>query len=450
MDEHAFSPQQQLLRPATSPSHPNLSPTGSQRSYTLAGTIARALLGILALAAISLLIFYTLPFLKREKNEVTLTFWGFEEASSMQAVFLDFEKKHPRIKVSYVKQDRKQYRERLTTRVQNRTGPDVFAFHNSWLPMVVGLLSPLPNDVIGKKDFEAWFYPTAKKDLVRNGAIYGIPLSIDTLVLFANTAIFKASGTLVPTTWGEFVDAARLLTVKNEDGKIKTAGAAMGTFDNVTNAPEILSLLFVQNGVDLANLGQARQSVSDTFAFYTSFVEREAVWSSTLEDSATLFAKGNLALYFGFSDDVRRVQGVNPNLVFEVHSVPTLQGRNQTIARYQAAGVSAKSRHQNEAMLLVRFLAEKETQKKLPQPARVELAQNLKENVLLYPFVLQANVAVSTFFASGTQDNGLNEAANAYLANAVRSMLATTSAQSASDTLIQGITQVLAQYETQK
>lgn len=421
----------------------------------------KAVLGIVVVLLIGfVLLHFVIPRFGQKQNEkVTLTYWGlWEDKPTMQAIISDFTRENPNIEVTYIKQDIKQYRERLTTRIQNGTGPDIFRFHNTWLLQLSSVLLPLSSDVIKKEDFQKWFYPVSQNDLTLNGAIYGIPLGIDTLALFVNSEIFEVASASVPTNWDDFVKTARLLTVKDENGKIKTAGAALGTFDNITHAPDVISLLLIQNGADLKNLTATSQKASEALDFYTLFAKGEGnVWDETLDLSLLAFAKGNLAMYFGYSWDIFAIKAMNPKLTFQIHPVPHLPKRSMTIASYWAEGASVKSKHQKEALLFLKFLTNKETEEKLfleqsktrlfGEPyARKDLAETLKDNSLVYPFVLQAQDSVSSFFVSDTFDNGLNSQMNGYLGNAIRSILGNTSPQSAVNTLSAGVSQVLKQY----
>lgn len=424
-------------------------------------TILKLIVGLLVFIIVAFVaIKFVLPNFGGERNEkVNLVYWGlWEDENTMKVIIADFERENPKISVNYSKQDIKQYRQRLTTRSKSGTGPDIFQFHNTWLSMLKNVLVPLPEDVISKNEFQKEFYPVVQTDLVSSGAIYGIPVGIDTLSLFVNTEIFEAAGVETPTTWEEFQDVSRTLTVKDETGQIKTAGAAMGTYDNITHAPDIISLLFVQSGVNLNNLSETSGKASDALRFYTSFANDESrVWDETLDPSRLAFAKGNLAMYFGYSWDIFAIKALNPELSFAVYPVPALPAREKTIASYWANGVSAKSKHQKEALLFMKFLGKKNTEQKLfsessktrlfGQPyARISLANSLKDNTYAYPFVQQAPFAVSSFFISDTFDDGLNDQMNAYLGNAVRSILGNTSPQSAIEILAQGVSQVLAKY----
>ncbi|MDE2590011.1 MAG: extracellular solute-binding protein, partial [Patescibacteria group bacterium] len=224
-------------------------------------------------------------------SKVKLTYWGlWEDSNVMQSVISDFERQNPNITVEYVKQDPKQYSERLLARIQNGTGPDIFRFHNTWVPMLRGVLAPLTRETMTSQDFSKSFFPVAKIDLIKNGAILGIPLEIDTLSLFANTDLLQKEKLSVPTTWPDFISVSRAITTRDINGKIKIAGAALGAYDNITHAPDIVSLLLVQNGANVNDLGSTAQNASDAVTFYTSFTKNDGnVWDTTLDPSIKAF-----------------------------------------------------------------------------------------------------------------------------------------------------------------
>ena len=440
------------------PPPPQVLPTSPPPSKFL--KILKILLGVAVFLSVIFLIFnFVLPkFFPSKINRVTLTYWGLWEDLSVYApIISDFEKEHQNIKINYSNQDIKEYRERLITRSNNGTGPDIFRFHNTWVPQLSEFLLPIPNSTISKEDFDKNYYPVAKKDLIKNGAIYGIPLQIDTLNLYVNKDLFQASGLKPPTNWIEFETYSRQMTVKDENNNIKTAGAALGTSNNITHAPDIISMLFAQNGVNLEDISENIQATSDALNFYSSFaVSSGNVWDNTLDNSIRVFAGGGLAMYFGYSWDFFIIKSINPNLSFDIHPVPSLPGQNITVASYWAEGVNAKTKYQKEALLFLKYLTLKETEQRLfteesktrnfGEPyARVELAESLKNSVA-YPFVANAKLAVSSFFVDGTYDNGLNSQMNTYLNIAVDSILEGASPQSAAETLSQGVTQVLKQY----
>jgi ABC-type glycerol-3-phosphate transport system substrate-binding protein len=421
--------------------------------------IGGIVLGVIIVLA--LVLRFVLPlFAGNDKPEkVTLTYWGlWEDKATMQPLLDDFHRQHPNITVNYIQKDIKQYRDSLVTQITNGNGPDIFRYHNSWVDALHPELAPLTIDAISPDDYKQTYFPVVQKDLVRNGGIYGIPMNMDSVTLFVNTELFQAAGVQVPHTWDDFVRIAKELTVKDADGKIKTAGAAMGTYDNITHAPDIAALLMAQNGTNFADFNSTLDNTSQALEFYTSFAKGDgSVWDSTLDPSIIAFAKGNLAMYFGYSWDVFTIQQLNKDLKFTTHPVPGLPGRSMTIASYWVDGVSIKSQHQKEAMQFMKYLSQRDTAQKFYQETakvrsfgelypRGDLAETLKNNLLIYPFVSQAQNAVSSYFVSDTYDDGLNEQMNGYLGNAIRSMQTDTSSDTAIKTLSEGVAQVLGKY----
>src|SRR3989344_6786442 len=100
--------------------------------------IIKIILGIVFLALIVFLSFkfVTAYFKGQKKENVTLVYWGlWEDEKVMNPILREFETQNPTIKVKYIKQDPKQYRERIFARTQNGIGPDIFRFHYTWVSM---------------------------------------------------------------------------------------------------------------------------------------------------------------------------------------------------------------------------------------------------------------------------------------------------------------------------
>ena len=437
--------------------------------------IISIVIGFVVLVAIVLLVFLVIipKFFSKNDSLVTLTYWGlWEDSSVMNQIIADFNREYPNIKVTYEKQDIKvlgKYIDRLKTRIENGNGPDIYRFHNSWPLELKGDLLALPRDVVDSLELDTQYYDVIKKDLKINGAYYGVPLEIDTLALFYNVALFKAADIAQPpSTWNDLTDIAATLTVPDEEGKIRTAGIALGTYDNIYHASDIISLLFVQNGADLYNLaGPTKQNAIDALGtYYTYFAKgdetgRGKTWDSGMENSKLAFANGKLAMYFGYSWDIFEIKGKNPDLNFQVTRVPNLPpDRNQTIASYWVEGISSKTKHPKEAFIFLKYLGKKTTLEKLytlesktrlfgELYPRRDMKSLLAKNPLLIPFLEQADNAVATPFSSDTYDDAMNSALNTYLGNAVNSILNGTSPETAIDTLGAGETQVLQRYNFQ-
>ncbi len=390
-------------------------------------------------------------------QQVTLTYWGLWESEGvMESVMAEFEKEHSHIKIDYSSQYHKDYRERLQSALARGEGPDIFRFHNTWLPMFRNELAPMTPNVFDAASFEATFYPVVKKDLRYGANYYGVPLMFDCFSLFINSEIFKAAGKIPPKTWDELRKTAIELTVYDQNGRIKTAGVALGETGNVDHWSDILGLMMLQNGANLDNL--TGSLAEDALVFYTLFSTTDRVWNKTLPPSTYAFATGKVAMYFAPSWRVFNIKEINPKLKFEIVVVPQLPGNKISWASYWVEGVSQKSEYQEEAWEFLKFLSKKETMEKLYSeesktrafgeiPSRVDMASLYQSDPHVAPFLEQAPYAQSWYLASRTWDNGINEKIIKYFEDAVNAVLGGKTTKEALQTCAQGVAQVLSRYQ---
>ena len=460
------------MDPNTNTAQPQVDPYYSNESsgglFSGKKKLIFIILGVLLVLALIFFLLWTFVFNRgasQSDEDVTLVYWGvWEDISLLQPIFDEFQRENPNITVSYEKIDIKtlgDYIDRLKVRTAEGNGPDVMRFHSSWLVQIQDILTPFPEDVVTETGLNEQFFNVVERDLSRNGAYYGLPLSIDTLSLYVNNDMLSNIGATAPTTWDDLERVARELTIV-EAGEIVRSGVAMGTYDNIAHAPDLISLLFLQNGANIENLSaDDSENAISALQFYTRFSDTNsvAVWNQSLDNSKIAFAGENLAMYFGYSWDIFEIEAFNSDLNYEVHPAPSLFGVESTIASYWAEGISNKSPNPEAAFKLIKFLGKDETIQKIyenqvklrgygsPYPKR-NLAELQRENNKIYPFTMRADNAASSFFASDTFDAALNEEMNVYLGNAVRSMINdNVSASSAVGTLSNGVSQVLSRYE---
>jgi ABC-type glycerol-3-phosphate transport system substrate-binding protein len=138
----------------------------------------------------------------KKGSEISLTYWGlWEEDAAIKPLIAEYEAANPKVKINYIKQSQHDYRERLTNALAKVGAPDIFRFHNTWVPMLKKDLDYLPASVMTATDFAQSFYPVASDDLTSGTGIVGIPLMYDGLTLFINEDIFSAAGKVPPSNW---------------------------------------------------------------------------------------------------------------------------------------------------------------------------------------------------------------------------------------------------------
>lgn len=447
------------------PPPPEESPqvTAPQKSRKIKKIVIFFLVALTAVALGFIVVRVLIPRLRSIKvpglpgKKVTLNYWGLWESESvMQGVIDEFQQDNPNITIKYELQSHKDYRERLQSAFARKEGPDIFRFHNTWVPMLKDELDSIPPDIYSASSFQETFYPVAARDLRSGAGFVGVPLEIDGLALFYNKSIFKTAGKSPPTTWEDLRKASFDLTIRDQSGRIQTAGVALGTTSNVDHWSDILGLMMLQNGADLKD--PTDKLAADALLFYTIFTKSDKVWDETLPSSTQAFASGSLAMYLAPSWRVLDIKAINPNLDFEVIPVPQLPKSNVTWASYWAEGVSATSENQDQAWQFIKFLSSKETLEKLYAAAtaerfigepysRKEMAELLQEDSFMGAYIKQASSAQSWYMCSATHDNGINDRIIKYFEDAVNAVNQRTDPQDALETVAEGISQVLSSYK---
>lgn len=392
------------------------------------------------------------------QGQVTLTYWGlWEPEEVIRPILADFEAKNPQIKVVYTKQSPRQYRQRLASAIERGEGPDIFRFHNTWVAMLRNELAPVPDTVLSLSEFTNTFYDVAKRDLVGGSTIYGLPLTIDGLGLFVNDDLLLKAGVTVPVTWEDMLSVVPKLTVRDGDA-ITTSAIALGTTGNVEHFSDILGVMFLQNGADIANpVGREAQ---EALLFYRKFsdpTDPVYTWNANLDNSLQAFASGRLAMMLAPSWRAFDIAQINPTVKFRIVPIPQLPGNTVTWASYWVEGVSTKSKHQKQAFTLLKYLVSNEALMKLytesskvrlfGEPyARKDLAGSLTSDQYVGAYISQAPNARSFPLASKTSDEGLNDQMIKYLEDAVNGLQEGAAPSAVLQTAAAGFRQVLTRY----
>lgn len=397
---------------------------------------------------------------KAAQKEVTLKYWGlWEESAVFDPLIADYKRINPKVKIEYIKMDPKNYRQKLLARDESTDDrPDIFRFHNTWLPSLGDLVTAIPESVMSRSEFEKTFYPIVQQDLRIKDFYYGLPLEIDGLVLIYNDKLFKAAGIETPpVTWEDVIDMAAKLTVKDQSGKIFTSGIALGTASNIEHFSDILGWMILQNGGSLSDL-TSKEAVG-ALQQYRSFAEPPFnLWNESMPNSIAAFSQEQVAMIFAPSWQILTIKQANPDLVLKVAPLPVVPGGGQlSLASYWVEGVSRYSKNQIEAWKFLRFLTEKENMTKLYEIAsksrlfgepysRVDLAPTLVQNEYIGPVIGQAKDMKSMPTVSRTYDDGLNDEIIKYLEDAVNATIKGVSPEEAFAVADKGVKQVFEKY----
>lgn len=422
--------------------------------------------GVVLFLLLLFVIFRTIFSGKTSSKPVSLVYWGlWEDKAVLDPLIAAYEQKNPNVKINYQKMNPQSYREKLVSRSKaqgTQAGtiekPDIFRFHNTWLPEIKDVVAPIPPTVMTGDEFDKIFYPIHKKDLKVGNFYYGLPLEIDGLVMVYNQSLFKKAGiSTVPTTWDDITEIVPKLTVKDQTGNLITSGMALGTAGNVDHFSDIFGLLLLQNGGSLDKLDQ--DEAAGALETFRKFNEQpQGYWSDEMPNSTTAFIQEKVAIIIVPSWEILTIKSANPDIDIKVVPVPVVPGTSLiSVSSYWVEGVSRFSSNQLEAWKFLKFLTEKENMTKLyeiesktrpfGEPySRVDLASLLVQDPYLGAVMKQANNFISQPLISMTLDNGLNDEIIKYIENAINSTVQGVSYKEALNQAKSGIDQVFTKY----
>ncbi len=322
-------------------------------------------------AAVILLIVVALIFgIRRDSERLsgTLNFWGvFDSPQIIGELVSQYQKLQPRVLINYRQINAATYENDLINALAGTQAPDIFMFHNAWLPKHFGKIVPLTDARISLSAFRGLYPTIVEQNFAPDGVIYALPLYIDTLALFYNKDAFDAKGIAAPPkNWLEFQNLIPKLRELDKTGRLaKMAAAIGGSNKSVNRASDILNLLMLQSGVPMTDKEFTRAVFADegleSLNFYTQFSNARSpyyTWNDSLPFSVDSFSEGQTAMMFNYSHQIALLKEKNPFLNFTAAPMPQTSGaeKNVNYANYWGLAVSAKSQSYDAAWDFIMYL----------------------------------------------------------------------------------------------
>lgn len=296
-------------------------------------------------------------------KEIRVKIWGELDRNLMSDFFSQVKKNNKNLTFIYSEKSPGNFEQELISALANNEGPDLVIIPHDLILKNKKKISPVLSDKFSIRDFKDSFIDAA--DLFiddKNNNILGLPFIIDPLILYYNKNLFKNSLVVSPPkNWDEFLNISDSLTLKDENKDIKQSGAAFGEYENVSNAKDILSAMFLQTGDAIVNrknlesdLGKDNKNLKNlqsALNFYVGFSnpgKKSYSWNKFLGLSYNSFLKGKLAMYFGYAGDFKKIKEKNPNLDFDVSVIPQLEEGNTRVSFGKMSGIVVLNRTKNK------------------------------------------------------------------------------------------------------
>lgn len=395
--------------------------------------------------------------LRQLKSPVELQWWGvFDDSDSLKGIITAYQDLHPNVIIRYRKLRFEEFEAELLKGWAEGTGPDIIFIHNSWVGSYASRLTPLPPTItlpvlldpskgveksaaefrerrtLTPQEVKDKFVNPVVADVVRNDQIYGLPLSVDSMVMYYNRALLdQARLSQPPATWNDVKNAVKALTIQNTDGTILQAGINLGGSANNNRAPDILALLMLQTGTQMAGpevgaLFHERVSVdgqpfspgADALRFYTDFArptKEVYTWSANLPEAQELFASGRLGLFLGYAYQLPYLKAQGPKVDIGIAPVPHLNtdatdaGRKQVnFANYWVAAVAKQAKNPSVAWDAVLFATD--PAQAVPYLNRVKRPPALRSLIAQYQSHPDLAIFANQLFTAQTWYRGINPA----------------------------------------
>ncbi len=345
-----------------------------------------------------------------ERIDANIVVWGLWQDSSIMDPVVKAFTEQTGIEVEYKKiASVATYEKMLLEALAEGRGPDVFVIHHTWVEGKRGLMSPAPATIIDERMVGEEFVTVVGKDLVRDGFVYALPTSVDTMAMIYNVNALNAAGvTQPPKTWPEFQNAVEKITEVSRLGIIEKSATAMGTSANINRAPDILQLLMMQSGLNITGEGKvdiANDIGEKALTFFTDFSNKSKkvyTWDLGQDYSIDAFSEGETAMIFNYSYHIPTSEAKNQRLNFPVAPIHHIRNNStpMAFANYWPFSVSNTSRSPQAAWMFVRYITSNEIAgainkaQKAP-PARRDSIEALRSDVIMGVFAEQTLRATS-------------------------------------------------------
>lgn len=278
----------------------------------------------------------------------SVTLWGTIPRAKLATSIGFLNSKNP-VKIVYVEKDPETYEKDILNAFAFGGLPDIFLMSQDLIIKYKDKVIPIPYTSFPERVFDETYIRQANIFKTPQGFL-GFPLLSDPLVMYYNQNLMESAGySTPPKYWSDLFEYVPKLTKKNEALQITTSGVAMGQFSNIKNAKKIFSALMLQldNNIVVfdARINKytsilskpstvSQQPGAQSLKFFNEFsnpVNEVYSWNKTKKEALDAFIGGELAIYFGLASEFDNITKKNPNLNFDVASLPQVKEINNNV-----------------------------------------------------------------------------------------------------------------------
>ena len=255
-------------------------------------------------------------------EDIEIEFWYWTGASDLfKSVVNQYTAIHPNVKITLVENPYDDYWTKLPLALQGSNGPAIFNVHNSHHENLINYLAPYDIPV---EDLEEDFVGVSAH--VIDGKVYYADYGMMTATMYYNKAMWSAAGLTeadIPTTWDQFREVAKKLTIRDEKGELIQAGFSF----NGGAQGDVLGMqyqygqnLFTEDGKVTFNNDAIKTVVQRMKDIYEVDGSGDYNFGNNSGDN---FGQGMIAMYLGWGFMHGLFQALWPETEFGSFEIPT-------------------------------------------------------------------------------------------------------------------------------
>lgn len=302
---------------------------------------------------------------KGEQVELVMYSWRPEDKEAYAKFIAEFEKAHPNIKVKFKPFKSTEYNTILTNSLTAGTGVDIVQLRPYSLAATIadsGYLLPI-DELQGVKEIPQPYLDAARGS---DHKVYGVPLSINSAVIFYNKQLLAENGLQPPQSWDEFLQVCQALQQKGiipiaQSGKaaylLSILHSVIGPSSYGSNEYVDKLLAGEVNFKDAAFKESIKRMQELTPYFPPDFIGIDD------KDAQALFFTGKAAMYINGSYRLETFEQQNPGMPIDfIPSLAKEKGGDTPMINWVdgSYGIAKSTKHPEEAKAFIEFLASKE------------------------------------------------------------------------------------------
>lgn len=313
------------------------------------------------------------------KNKVlghgTVVIWGTINDPNFISYMNEISDSIVDFKIRYIPKNTDTYQSELIEAFADGTAPDLFLIDNDTAFRFTEQIQPIPYTVLPEKTFIDTYAPAFSLFLSNKGII-AYPMLIDPLVLYYNKTLMINEGiTSPPEYWDQIIPLTEKMTKRDATGAFIQSTIALGRFENILHAKDILSLLLLQVGnpivtmdnqgtyISTLNKHKTSQGLSlpAVVTFFTDFASPDKLvysWNKSLPEASSAFLTERVVFYIGYANELFKLQAGNPNLSLSIAEVPQPRGFNtkKTYAHLTGIAMSKYGINKDTALITAQII----------------------------------------------------------------------------------------------